>query len=124
MEQMNHTFTYTYSAPRQEELRRIREKYLPREEDKMEKLLRLDRMATNKGMMASLVAGVPGALVLGLGMSCAMVWNMYVLGCVVGIVGMAGVAAAYPLYNRVLKREREKNAPEILRLTEELMNNA
>ena len=121
MEQMNHTFTYTYSAPRQEEIRRIREKYLPREEDKMEKLMRLDRMATNKGVMASLVTGIPGVLVMGLGMSCVMVWGMHALGCVVGVVGMAGVAAAYPLYNRTLKKERERNAPEILRLADELM---
>lgn len=121
MEQMNHAFTYTYSAPRQEELRRIREKYLPREEDKLDTVRRLDRAATNRGVMAALVAGVPGALVLGVGMSCAMVWGMYVLGCIVGVVGMAGIAAAYPLYNRVLKTEQEKNAPEILRLTDELM---
>lgn len=124
MEQMNHAFTYTYSAPRQEELRRIREKYLPREEDKMEKLRRLDQQATNKGVMAALAIGVPGTLVLGLGMSCAMVWGMYVLGCIVGVIGMTGIAAAYPLYNRVLKITQEENAPEILRLTDELMNKA
>lgn len=124
MEQKNQAFTYTYSAPLQEELRRIREKYLPQEEDKMEKLLRLDRMATSRGVMVSLGAGITGALVLGLGMSCAMVWGMYVLGCVIGVIGMAGLAAAYPLYNRVLKTERKKNAPEILRLTDELMNKA
>lgn len=121
MEQMDHTFTYTYSAPRQEEIRRIREKYLPREEDKMEKLLRLDRMANSKGLMAALSVGIPGALVLGLGMSCAMEWGMHVLGCIIGVIGMAGVAAAYPLYNWAMKKERKKNAPEILRLTDELM---
>ena len=35
---------------------------------------------------------------------------------------MALVALAYPVHNRVLEREREKNAPEILRLSEELLN--
>lgn len=34
----------------------------------------------------------------------------------------AGISViAYPAFNRVLKKEREKIAPEILRLTEELM---
>ena len=44
-----------------------------------------------------------------------------VIGILVGIVGMVLVALAYPLYNRVLKKQREKIAPEILRLTEELL---
>lgn len=121
MEQTKKAFTYTYSALRQQEVRRIREKYLPKEEDKLELLLRLDRRAEQKGVMIALLAGIPSALVLGLGMTCAMVWGMYVLGCIVGIAGMVGIAMAYPLYNRVLKAEREKNAPEILRLTDELM---
>jgi hypothetical protein len=43
------------------------------------------------------------------------------LGIVVGTVGMVLVALAYPLYNRVLRKEREKIAPEVLRLSEELL---
>ena len=39
----------------------------------------------------------------------------------VGLVGMVLVALAYPLYNRVLKKQREKIAPEILRLSDELL---
>jgi hypothetical protein len=35
---------------------------------------------------------------------------------------MGIVAVAYPVYTRILKKEREKIAPEILRLTEEIMN--
>ena len=121
MEHNNPSFEYTYSAPRQEEIRRIREKYLPREEDKMEQLRRLDEGVSRKATMASLAAGIPGALVLGIGMCCCMVWDLFVLGIVVGVIGMVGVAAAYPLYNRVAAREREKIAPEILRLTDELL---
>jgi len=44
-----------------------------------------------------------------------------VIGIIVGIVGMVLVALAYPLYNRVLKKQREKIAPEILRLSDELL---
>jgi hypothetical protein len=43
------------------------------------------------------------------------------LGVIIGVVGIVLVCVAYPLYNRVLKKEREKIAPEILRLTDELM---
>ena len=45
-----------------------------------------------------------------------------VLGILVGLVGSVMVALAYPLYNRTLKKERQKIAPEILRLTDELMH--
>ena len=44
-----------------------------------------------------------------------------VLGVIMGIAGMIPVAFAYPLYSRILKKERNKIAPEILRLTDELM---
>ena len=45
MENKQNTFQYTYSAKQQEEIRRIRKKYLPQEktEDKMEQLRRLDQ---------------------------------------------------------------------------------
>jgi hypothetical protein len=72
--------------------------------------------------------GVVGALIMGTGMSLAMTEIgavlgslAMVIGIVVGIVGMVLVALAYPLYNRVLKKQREKIAPEILRLSDELL---
>ena len=44
-----------------------------------------------------------------------------VIGIAVGLLGMILAGAAYPIYSKVLKKEREKAAPEILRLTEELI---
>lgn len=117
------TFSYTYSAKQQEEIKKIREKYAPKEADKMEQLRRLDESVTKKGTVISLIVGIIGALVMGFGMSCCMVWadKFFVLGIIVGIIGIALVCAAYPIYNFVVKKEREKIAPEILRLTDELM---
>ena len=116
-------FHYTYSAKQQEELKRIRSKYLPKEEDKMAQLRRLDASATNKATTVSLVVGIIGTLILGLGMSCCLVWasRWFIPGILLGLVGFAVLGAAYPLYNRTLSKEREKIAPEVLRLTEELM---
>ncbi len=115
------TFTYTYSAKQQEEIQNIRKKYLPTE-DKMEQLRRLDRSAAKKGTLVSVTVGVIFALVLGVGMCCTMVWAgpWFIPGVVIGLLGIAGVAAAYPLYIRITKKERERLAPEILKLTEEL----
>ena len=116
------TFSYTYSAKQQEEIKKIREKYVPKEADKMEQLRRLDESVTQKGTAISLIVGIIGALVMRFGMSCCMVWTeLFILGIIVGVLGIGIVSAAYPLYNYVTKKEREKIAPEIIRLTDELM---
>lgn len=117
------TFKYTYSAKEQDEIRRIRKKYAVPEEDKMEQLKRLDAGVIAKASAASIAAGIIGALLFGLGMCCCMVWQdkLFVPGVVIGVIGIAVIAAAYPLYNHVARKEREKIAPEILRLTDELL---
>ena len=116
-------FSYTYSAEEQQELKKIREKYLPKEENKMEQLRSLDSKATGKATMIAIIIGVIGTLLLGVGMCCTMVWQgkWFVPGILVGIIGIGIVAIAYPVYNKTLKTEREKIAPEVLRLTEELL---
>ena len=121
-------FSFTYSAQQQKEVEEIRKKYLPREEDKMEQLRKLHAMPTQKAQAASLAVGVIGALILGTGMSVcltdigAALGNLaMVIGILVGVVGMVLVALAYPLYNQVLKKNRDKIAPEILRLSDELL---
>lgn len=124
-------FRYTYSAKEQEEIKAIRKKYVPEQktEDKMAQLRRLDAGVYSKATMASLVTGIIGALIMGLGMSLIMtdlgkalgtVLSM-VIGISAGIVGVVLVCLAYPVYNRTLQKERAKVAPEVLRLTDELM---
>ncbi|MBQ4575375.1 MAG: hypothetical protein IJA85_09330 [Clostridia bacterium] len=119
----NNSFEYTYSAPQQEEIKRIREKYLPREADKMEQLRRLDQRTTEKARNFSLTCGIISVLLLGFGMSCVMVWSeiLFIPGIIIGLLGISGVSMTYPLYQYITRREREKIAPEIIRLTDELM---
>ncbi len=131
--QENSGFTYTYSAREQAELKRIREKYAaPTEtEDKMARLRRLDASVTNTAQAAALVFGVIGTLILGFGMSLIMTELAEILGLSgnvamligipVGIVGGILASLAYPIYNAIVKAKRKKLAPEILRLTDELM---
>jgi len=134
MENQKKEFSFTYSAKEQEELRKIRAKYQPQEaepEDKLEKLRRLDNSVTQKATAASLVVGILGALLLGSGMSLIMTdvgeilglagILCLVIGIMIGIVGIVMVCLAYPVYNRILKKERARIAPEVLRLTDELM---
>lgn len=129
MENNSETFSYTYSAAQQAEVEKIRQKYVRPQEDKMEQLRKLDRSVSRKAKIWSLVVGIIGALILGTGMSLAMTDLGAVLGSgamlagiVIGLLGMVLVALAYPVYERILKKERARLAPEILRLTDELMN--
>ena len=121
-------FNFTYSAAQQQEIESIRKKYLPREEDKMERLRRLHAIPTKKARAVSLSVGILGALILGTGMSLCLTElgdplgrHAMVIGTVVGIAGIVLVALAYPVFQRTLKKEREKIAPEILRLSDELL---
>lgn len=122
------TFQMTYSAKQQEEVQAIRDKYAPKEPDKMEQLRALDAGVGKKATMVSIIVGVIGTLIMGIGMSLAMsefgnfLGNLAMpVGIVLGVVGIAILACAYPVYNRTLKKEREKIAPEILKLADELM---
>jgi predicted glycosyltransferase len=127
------TFSYTYSAKEQEEIKTIRKKYVEEEqtEDKMSLLRRLDAAVTQKATTIALVFGVIGVLIMGIGMSLAMteigemiglLGSMSMLvGILIGIVGIILVCMAYPVYNRIIRKERKKIAPKIIKLTDELM---
>lgn len=124
----NEQFRYTYSAEQQQEIEHIRKKYLPKEDNKMEQLRRLHRSTGQKAQAWAIVIGTIGALILGTGMSLCMTelgaalgGYAMVVGILVGLVGLVLVALAYPVYNIILKKERERIAPEILRLTDELL---
>jgi hypothetical protein len=125
------TFQYTYSAKEQAEIKAIRKKYEAPEqtEDKMAQLRRLDAAVTQKATTVSLVFGILGALIMGAGMSLVMtdigatvgIYNPMVPGILIGVIGIVLVSLAYPIYNRIIKKERKKIAPQILQLTDELM---
>lgn len=118
----NDKFEYTYSAKQQTEIENIRKKYLPHEETKMERLRRLDESVTHKGLIISIIVGIVGTLIMGFGMCLCLEWAQFIPGVIIGVVGMAILAAAYPIFKYVTNKQREKIAPEILRLTDEISN--
>lgn len=123
---MDNNFEYSYSAESHREVEEIRRKYITDENDsyesKLSQLKDLDRSASRKGMIVSIAIGIVSTLLLGLGMSCIMVWNdsLFILGIVLGVLGLIGICAAYPLCQHITKKERKRIAPMILKLSDEL----
>lgn len=122
----NNTFRYSYSSSLQEELKDIKKKYAgqpeSQEEDQLELLRKLDKSSTRKSTIVSIVMGAAGCLIMGIGMCCTMVWAaaMFLPGIIIGVAGIAMMAAAYPVYVRITKKERAKIAPQVLDIIEKL----
>lgn len=121
----NSTFNYNYSAQRNREVENIRNKYLPREISKIELLRKLDFKVQSAGMLESLIIGVVGVLIFGIGMCFGLdVFGgadfLTVVFCLLGVIIMA---PAYPIYRRIKNKTTEKLTPEILRLSDEIIKN-
>ena len=119
------TNTYSYSSSENEEIKRIREKYEFKKEEnsKLEQLRKLDESVRITATMVSISVGVIGVLLFGLGLSFILVWanSLFVAGIINGISGIILIAMALPVYNMVENKKMKKIAPEIIRLTDELM---
>lgn len=122
----NNTFRYSYSSSLQEELQDIKKKYTgqpeSQEEDQLELLRKLDKSSTRKSTIVSIAMGAAGCLTMGIGMCCTMVWTaaMFLPGIIIGVIGIAMMAAAYPVYVRITKKERARIAPQVLDIIEKL----
>lgn len=119
------TFHYTYSAKENQEVLNIRNKYMPRGESKLEELKRLDHLVQNSGVVEALCAGIGGCLVFGLGLCLAMevIGDAVWLGVILGLVGIAGMLAAFPVYRKFFERAKKEHTPRILELSAELTGN-
>ncbi len=120
----NNTFTYQYSATRNREVEDIRRKYMPQEENKLEQLKKLDARVQNAGVVQGLCLGIIGALVFGVGMCFFL--NVFSgaswLAALFMIIGTLFMIPAYPICKQISKKAKAKHTPEILRLSEEIMN--
>ena len=124
---MSNQFNFRYTAPTEEERKEIdsiRRQYAPQEktETKLERLRRLDGLVKNTAIIWSLGLGVVGTLVLGLGLTMILEWSIWLWGIVLMVIGSVPMAIAYPVYKLALNKGKAKYGEEILRLSEELLN--
>ncbi len=125
MEQ-NKKYNYTYAAQNpdeRKEVERIRNAFISPEENKLEQLRRLNANVYRQGLVTSLAVGIIGTLILGVGMTCVLVWEQMILGVIIGVVGLATLGIAYPLNAKLVNKRKAEFGPEILRLSNEILEN-
>ena len=100
--------------------------YAPKDTSKVIALRKLDARAKLPATVFTCTIGIIAALVFGTGMCLAMgqigsgTTGSFVLGILIGIVGMIGMGVNYPIYKRILENGKKKYAFEIMELAKEI----
>lgn len=123
-------FSYTYSAKQNEEAAAIRNKYLSKQESKLDELKALDRRVKKPANVFGYLFGSISAVIMGCGMSLVMtdlgayfgMADSMIPGIVIGVVGLALALLTYPVYKRILASRKKKYADQIIALSDELMD--
>lgn len=126
---MENNFHYAYNAEENQEVLSIRQKYLPREKTGLEKLKALDAEVKRAPNVFACIYGSISAIIMGAGMSLVMtdigatlgLSDAMIPGICIGLVGMALVLSTYPIYKGMLAARKKKYAPQILELSEKLI---
>ena len=100
--------------------------YAPKDTSKVVDLRKLDKKAKLPAVIFTYTFGIIAALVTGVGMCLSMkvIGNgtiaMFVLGVVIGIIGLLGMGVNYPIYKKLLEQGKQKYAFEIMELAKEI----
>lgn len=104
----------------------IANEYAPKDASKVVALRKLDAKAKMPANVFTYSVGIASTLIFGTGMCLAMgkigggTTASFVLGIVVGLLGMAGMGVNYPIYKRMLEKGKKKYAFEIMELAKEI----
>lgn len=120
-------FDFSYAAPSEQERREIesiKRQYMPtlKKEDKLEELRTLNRKVVQPPSLLSLTIGILGTLIMGIGMTMVLEWELMIWGILVGVIGVSIAAISYPVYRAVLRRNKSKYGQKIIELSNELLN--
>lgn len=110
-------------------VQKIRTQYMGKESTSLDALKKLDAKVKRPANVFAYVFGCIGAIVMGSGMSLVMtdigevlgMENTFTLGIVIGVVGMMMAIVNYPVYKGILSSRRKKYANQIMKLSEEIM---
>lgn len=102
----------------------IANEYSKKNESKVLALKKLDRKAKKPAEIFAYTNGIIMSIVFGIGMCLSMrvIGNSFILGIIIGIIGMIGVGVNFPIYKKILKSSKEKYSYDIIKLSNEISN--
>ena len=110
-------------------VQKIRTQYTEKQHTELDELKALDAKVKKPANVFAYIYGSLSAIVMGAGMSLVMtdigsmigLNNAMVPGILVGILGMGMALTTYPIHKGMLNARKKKYAPQILALSEKLM---
>lgn len=96
--------------------------YSKKKESKVIALKKLDSKAKMPASIFAYTNGVIMSLIFGTGMCLSMkvIGNSFILGIILGIIGLLGIVVNYPLYKKILEKSKEKYSYDIIKLAKEI----
>lgn len=103
----------------------IANEYSKKNESKVVALKKLDNLAKRPAEIFAYTNGIIMSLIFGLGMCLTMkvIGNSFILGIIIGVIGLIGIIANYPLYKKILNNSKEKYSYDIIKLANEIIKN-
>ena len=110
---------------------KIRSKYSQQAHTELDALVALDAKVKKPATVFGYTYGSMGAIIMGSGMSLVMTdiastigftGDPMTTGIIIGVIGMTLAIINYPIHNAILHCRKEKYGPEILALSEKIMN--
>ena len=109
---------------------KIRTQYMEKQPSELDALRELDAKVKRPASVFAYVFGSISAIIMGAGMSLVMteIGDMIGMsdplfpGVIIGIVGMIMALINYPIYKKILGSRKQKYAPQILKMSEKIMN--
>ena len=110
-------------------VQKIRTQYTEKQYTELDELKALDRKVKRPANVFGYVYGSVSAIIMGAGMSLVMteigrllgMTNTIVPGIAIGVVGMILALTTYPFYKKILSRRKKKYAPQIMKLSEKIL---
>lgn len=111
-------------------VQKIRTQYTEKQHTELDELKELDAKVKRPANAFAYTYGSVSAVIMGAGMSLVMtdigaaigIASAMVPGIAIGVVGLGMALTTYPIYKGMLAARRKKYAPEIMKLSDKLMN--
>ena len=113
-----------YKAQIAFEVNQIRSKYLPQDQNKLEQLKKLDKQVTVPGKKAIFIMVLISLVLLAGGISLIVFFNFILAGTICCVLSLSCAFLIKPVYNFVTEKERTRLAPQIMRLSDEILGHS